>query len=161
MGMRARWLWRHSEGSREGPMSSNPARPTGESNPVAWPQPEARHRPWGTAASVHRVRGDSARKHSKEMAAAGFERKLAHMFCGGALGSHQRGQFGSIPSLWLQELVSPCRRSGASPVHMSNSALLIGNAGMSVRLACNMWWLLVVMGSRVRLDRAVRHAKTM
>jgi len=37
MGMRARWLWRHSEGSREGPMSSNPARPTGESNPVAWP----------------------------------------------------------------------------------------------------------------------------
>ena len=32
---------------------------------------------------------------------------------------------------------------------------------MSVQLACNMWWLLVVMGSRVRLDRAVRHAKTM
>ena len=59
-------------------MSSNPARPTGESNPVAWPQPEARHRPWFTVALVHHVRGDSTRKHSKEAAAAGLERKLAH-----------------------------------------------------------------------------------
>jgi hypothetical protein len=108
MGMRARWLWRHSEGSREGPMSSNPARPTGESNPVAWPQPEARHRPWFTVALVHHVRGDSTRKHSKEAAAAGLERKLAHRFCGGASSSHQHGHFGSIPSLWLQKLEPPC-----------------------------------------------------
>ena len=91
MGMQARWLWRHSEGSREGPMNSNPARPTGESNPVAWPQPEARHRPWFTVALVHHVRGDSTRKHSKEAAAAGLERKLAHRFCGGASSSHQHG----------------------------------------------------------------------
>ena len=110
---------------------------------------------------MHGVRGDSARKNSKDAAAAGFERKLAHRFCGGALSSHQRGQFGSMPSLWLQELVPPCRGSGTSPVHMSNSALLIGNAGMSVRLACNIWWLRMVMGSRVRLDRVVRHARTM
>ena len=74
MGMRARWLWRHSEGSRKGPSSSNPARPTGESNPVAWPPPEARHRPWFTAECMHGVRGDSARKNSKDAAAAGFER---------------------------------------------------------------------------------------
>ena len=93
MGMRARWLWRHSEGSREGPMSSNPARPTGESNPVAWPPPEARHWPWFTAECMHGVRGDSAHKNSKDAAAAGFERQLAHQFCGAAWSTHQCDSF--------------------------------------------------------------------
>ena len=27
-----------------GPDGSNPGRPAGESNPIAWPKPEARHR---------------------------------------------------------------------------------------------------------------------
>jgi hypothetical protein len=43
-GSRRRGLQRSIGRSERGPDGSNPGRPAGESNPIAWPKPEARHR---------------------------------------------------------------------------------------------------------------------
>ena len=91
-------------GFERGPDGSNSGRPTGESNPIAWPKPEARHRSRASF-QMHACIDSSA-------AAAARQMRDSHGFhTQGTCGSHRRtsrarecGHFGAGLVLWLQEL---------------------------------------------------------
>ena len=105
MGPRRRGLQRPWRGFERGPDGSNSDRPTGESNPIAWPKPEARHRSRASF-QVH-VCIDSYRSAAaRQMRDARSFRVRSHLILPPHLSrARERGQFGAGLYIWLQELV--------------------------------------------------------
>ena len=94
-------------GFEKGPIECEPRLTHRGVEPPYMAAGRGKDRPWFTAECMHGVRGDSAHKNSKDAAAAGFERQLAHQFCGAAWSTHQCDSFEPTLSLWLQKLEPP------------------------------------------------------
>lgn len=89
------------------------------SNPVAWPEPEARHRPWSSIENVLVCEVDRVSEDRRKDGSGGFcaQRRTWTSRC--ASTPVQRGHFDPSRPFWLLELETRCNGDGRrqSPPH--------------------------------------------